>query len=76
MGTNTDPTLNASCSDVVTDGGWYECPTPLTGDIVSIQRTSGNHKIQNILTMRAYEGINVAYLTLGASVFSEPPPVN
>ena len=65
--------MNASCSDAVTDGGWYECPTPLTGDIISIQRTSGATNIQNIMTLRAYSGLNVAQAPL-ATVESEPTP--
>ena len=68
VGTNTDPTLNSSCSDVVTDGGWYECPS-LVGDVISIQRTTGSHDYQNIMTLRAYEGINVAK---DATIFTEP----
>ena len=35
IGTNLNPWINGSCSDDVTDGGWYECPTPLSGDIIS-----------------------------------------
>ena len=69
MGTNTDPKLNPSCSDAVTDGGWYECPTPLTGDIISIQRTTGSNNYFNVLALRAYEGINVAK---SATVYAEP----
>ena len=52
--------LNEVCTSIITDGGWYECPTNLVGEIFSIHRISGETGHFNLLHVRAYSGINVA----------------
>ena len=73
VGASTDPFTNSVCAAVVTDGGWYECPTILEGDIISVQRVSLENKVYNLNVMRAYYGINVAQY---ATVSSEPAAWN
>ena len=68
MGNDTDPLNNDVCSEV-TDGGWYECPTDLTGNIFSIHRITAVTNYYTIYHIRAYSGINVAK---SASVVEEP----
>ena len=62
--------MNSVCTSEVTDGGWYECPTSLSGDIFSIHNITPNKNTKmNVLHIRAYSGINVAQW---ATVFEEP----
>ena len=70
VGTNLDPYQNTVCSGTVTAGGWYECSTDLTGNVLSIGRTyTDSTSIYNLKTMRAYSGRNVAQF---ATIESEP----
>ena len=69
VGNNADPTVNSICADEITDGGWFQCDVPLTGQIVSIHRTSDVFDKYALWTLRAYAGINVAQW---ATVVQEP----
>ena len=60
IGNSSDPQLNPVCFNDITDGGWYECPTPMLGEYISIHKTDGTSSEYNIWTLRAYEGINIA----------------
>ena len=69
VGFDTNHLLNPSCNDQIFDTGWYECAQPLTGDVISVHRTSSEYDTYTLWSLRAYDGINVLQ---HATVFTEP----
>ena len=70
VGFDDDPFSNPICATAITDTGWHECSVPLSGNTISVHRTSVEDRNYAIQTLRSYSGINIAQF---ATVIDEPP---